>query len=44
MAYYYEKLNIEEVERLTDSAGKTAHLIKNYCQGYNNLAYPEITY
>lgn len=42
MSYYYEMLNKDTVELLADEIGKTAHLVRNYCQGYVNLNYPEI--
>ena len=40
MAFYYNHLDRSKLQDLTKAAGRAAHLARNSCQGFANLAYP----
>jgi hypothetical protein len=42
MAFYYEKIQVKVVDELTSNAGKIGHILRNFCQGYVNVNFPEI--
>ena len=42
MAYYFDTMNKEKVLQLVIEAGRAAHQVRNYTQGFVNGLYPEI--
>lgn len=42
MTFYFDKLNLPLMDELTSNAGRIGHILRNYCQGYVNVNFPEI--